>query len=157
MNEMNIEHINPFLVAAKSVLQNMCGVELTSGVPYVKSTEFSSTSVVICIGVTGQISGQVLLACHNDVACEIASKMCMMPITELDDLSLSALSELGNMIFGNAATVLSTKNIIVDITPPSIIQGDFTMESTFAKNVCIPFTFDGDKVIEVDVSLKEGE
>lgn len=33
----------------------------------------------------------------------------MMPITALDELSLSALSELGNMILGNAATVLSTR------------------------------------------------
>lgn len=155
MSEMNIEYINPFLVSASSVLQSMCGMQLTPGKPYVRDSKFDNNSVAICIGVTGQIGGQVLLAFHNEFACEIASKMCMMPIETLDEISLSALCELGNMILGNAATVLSTKNIIIDITPPTVIQGIFHMESTYAKNICIPLTYEGNKTIEVDISLKE--
>lgn len=153
--EMNIEHINPFLVATKSVLRDMCGVDLAVGTPYVKKEKFNEDTVVICLGVTGKIKGQVLLALNNSAACDIASRMCMMPITALDDLSLSALCELGNMVFGNAATVLSTKGIIIDITPPTVIQGNFSIANNFAQNVCIPFKFDGDKSIEVDVSVKE--
>lgn len=153
--EMNIEHINPFLIATKSVLHDMCGVDLAVGTPYVKKEKFNQDTVVICLGVTGKIKGQVLLALNNSAACDIASRMCMMPITALDDLSLSALCELGNMVFGNAATVLSTKGIIIDITPPTVIQGNFSIANNFAQNVCIPFKFDGDKFIEVDVSVKE--
>ena len=147
MEQMNIEHINPFLIATKSVLQGMCGIELNAGAPYVKNGQFNEESVVICLGVTGQIKGQVLLACTNSAACAIASKMCMMP--------LSALCELGNMVFGNAATVLSTKDIIIDITPPTVIKGNFFIDNLFAKNICIPFTFDDGQVIEVDISVKE--
>ena len=153
--DMNINHINPFLVATKSVLRDMCQIDLTAGTPYVKKEQFNDDSVVICLGVTGQIKGQVLLALSTVSACAIASKMCMMPITALDELSLSALCELGNMVFGNAATVLSTKGTIIDITPPTVIQGNFTIANNFAQNVCIPFKFDGDKTIEVDVSVKE--
>ena len=152
---MKSEHVNAFLVAATSVLQTMCSLKLTPGTPYVKNTAFEDDSVVICIGVTGQIRGQVLLAFKNEVACDIASKMCMMTISELDELSMSALSELGNMILGNAATVLSTHGVIVDITTPSIIQGTFTIENTRVKNVCVPTTYDGDKLIEIDISLEE--
>lgn len=155
MSEMNIEYINPFLVSASSVLQSMCGMQLAAGKPYVRESQFDEGSVVICIGVTGQIGGQVLLAFHNDIACEIASKMCMMPIEALDDISLSALCELGNMVLGNAATVLSTKNILIDITPPTVIQGNFHIDNSYAKNICIPLTYDGNKTIEVDISLKE--
>ena len=68
---------------------------------------------------------------------------------------MSALSELGNMILGNAATVLSTKGVVIDITPPTIIRGNFRMERLYAQNICIPMTFDGDRLIEVDVSVKE--
>lgn len=156
-DEMKIEYINPFLVAATSVLSTMCGTQIKSGKPYVKTTSFDNTSVVISLGVTGQVTGGVLIAFHNDVACDIASKMCMMPITALDELSLSALSELGNMILGNAATVLSTQNIIVDITPPSIIQGTFLIGGQFAKNICVPLYYDDNKLIEFDISLKEGK
>lgn len=155
MAQMNIEYINPFLVAASSVLQTACGIKLTAGKPYVKGTAFDGSSVVICIGITGQLGGQVLLACRKEVALDIASKMCMMPLADLDDLSLSALSELGNMVLGNAATVLSTKNIIIDITPPAIVQGTFKMESMYSQNICIPMTYDGDKLIEFDVSITD--
>ncbi len=156
-NEMNSEYINPFLVASTSVLQNMCGLQLSGGKPYVKTSAFEDGYVVICIGVTGQICGQVLIAFKKEVALDIASKMCMMPMEEHNELSLSALCELGNMVLGNAATVLSTKSIIVDITPPSVIQGNFRIESSYAKNICIPMTYDNDKIIELDVSLAEGE
>lgn len=155
--QMKIEYVNPFLVAATSVLSNMCGLQLTAGKPYVKTTSFDNNSIVISLGVTGQVTGQVLIAFQNNVACDIASKMCMMPIAELDELSLSALSELGNMILGNAATVLSTKGIIIDITPPSIIQGNFHIGGSFAQNICVPLTYEGDKTIEFDISLKEGK
>ena len=143
--QMKIEYINPFLVAGTSVLSDMCGLKLTAGKPYVKTTSFDSDYIVISLGVTGQIAGQV------------ASKMCMMPITALDELSLSALSELGNMILGNAATVLSTKGVFIDITPPSIIQGTFHIGSSFAQNICVPLIYDNDKMIEFDISLKEGK
>lgn len=157
MADMKIEYVNPFLVAATSVLSNTCGISLKAGKPYVKTTSFDNSSVVISLGVTGQVTGQVLIAFHNTVALDIASKMCMMPIAALDELSLSALSELGNMILGNAATVLSTKGIIIDITPPSIIQGNFLIAGSFAQNICVPLTYEDNKVIEFDISLKEGK
>lgn len=157
MAQMNSEYINPFLVAAASVMQTACGIKLTAGTPYVKTTSFDDSSIVICLGVTGQLGGQVLLAFHKDVALDIASKMCMMPVSELDELSKSALSELGNMVLGNAATVLSTKNVIIDITPPAIVQGNFSIERIYAQNICIPMTYDGDKLIEFDISITEGK
>lgn len=157
MAQMNIEYINPFLVAASSVVQTACGIKLTAGKPYVKTTSFDDTSIVICLGVTGQLGGQVLLALQKAVALDIASRMCMMPVSELDELSKSALSELGNMILGNAATVLSTKNVIIDITPPSIVQGNFSIERIYAQNICVPMTYDGDKLIEFDITITEGK
>lgn len=155
MADMNIEYINPFLMAATQVMKDVCQLKLEMGKPYVKPTEFEKDSIVVSIGITGQIRGQVLLSFNTEVACDLASKMCFMEITQLDDISISALSELGNMVLGNAATVLSTKGIIVDITPPTIIQGDFRLSSAYAKNICIPLSYGAGKIIEVDVSLKE--
>ena len=161
MADMNVEYINVFLLAATQVMKDVCQMHFTVGKPYVKATEFDRESIVVNIGVTGQVRGQVLMAMSNEVACDIASRMCMMPITELneiitklDELSLSALSELGNMVLGNAATVLSTKGKIVDITPPSIIQGNFKLSSTYAQNICVPLAYDENKILELDISLK---
>lgn len=155
MAGMNAEYINPFLMAATSVLQNMCMLNISVGKPYVKTTDFDKSSVVISIGITGDIKGQVLLVCDNSVACQIASKMVMMPVEQLDELTLSALSELGNMILGNAATVLSTKGIGIDITPPTIMHGEFIIENPNLKNLCVPLNFDGNSVIELNMFFKE--
>lgn len=155
MADMNVEYINVFLMAATQVMKDMCQLQLGVGKPYVKATEFDTDTIVVSIGVTGEVRGVVLLAFGVDVACDIASKMCFMPITQLDDLSISALSELGNMILGNAATVLSTKGIGIDITPPTIIQGDFKLSSAYAKNICIPLAYEEGKIIELDISLKK--
>lgn len=80
--------------------------------------------MVILIGVTGEMRGQVVLSIDEKKACEIASRMMMgMPVPELDDMAISAISELGNMIMGNAATVFSVRNIGIDITPPTVGRG----------------------------------
>ncbi|MEG1742019.1 MAG: chemotaxis protein CheX, partial [Acetivibrio sp.] len=95
MAGIKAEHINPFLMAATQVLKNVCFIDTTLGKPYLKDTKFTSNSFLIIIGVTGEMRGQVMIALSNQVACDIASKMCMMPVKQLDDFSTSALSELG--------------------------------------------------------------
>lgn len=153
MAGMKAEHINPFLVAASQVLKNMCFVDAAVGKPYLKDTKFTTDSFIIMIGVTGEMRGQVIMAFDSLVACDIASKMCMMPITQIDELSSSALSELGNMIMGNTATIFSTQGIGIDITPPTICSGDVEFSTGFAKNICVPLCYDGDKTIEINLAL----
>lgn len=155
MAEINVEIINPFLMAATSIMRDMCQLETKVGKPYVKTTEFDSDSVIIMIGITGEMRGQVIIAFSLDVACDIASKMIMMPICEMNELSMSAISELGNMILGNAATILSTKGIGIDITPPSLCRGTMSITTSYAKNICIPLYYDGEKCIELDIALKQ--
>ena len=151
----NVEYINPFLMAATSIIKDICQIELKVGKPYVKETEFASDSVIIMIGVTGEMRGSVMIALSYNKALEIASNMMMgMPVTELDEMSTSAISELGNMIMGNAATILSTKGIGIDITPPTLCRGNLTITQSYTKNICIPLSGD-DITIELDVAVKD--
>ena len=52
MAEINVDHINPFLMAASSIMRDACQMEIKIDKPYVKTTEFASDSVIIMIGVT---------------------------------------------------------------------------------------------------------
>lgn len=155
MAEVSVEYINPFLMAASSIMKNMCQTDMKIGKPYVKTTEFSGDSIIIMIGVTGEMRGQVVIGFSLDVACDIASKMIMMPITEMNELSMSAISELGNMIMGNAATILSTKGIGIDITPPTLCRGGISIMTSYAKNICIPLMYDDGKVVELDIAVRQ--
>lgn len=155
MADINVEYINPFLMAATSIMKNMCQLDVKVGKPYVKTTEFESDSVIIMIGITGEMRGQVVIGFSMEVACDIASRMIMMPVTEMNELSMSAISELGNMILGNAATILSTKGIGIDITPPTLCRGTMSMTTTYAKNICIPLMYDDSKSVELDIAIKQ--
>lgn len=150
---LNVEHINPFLTAAASVLRDF-GIETKMGKPVVKKAAFENDSLIIMIGVTGEMKGQVMIAFERETACEVASKMMMMPVTELNEMSTSAICELGNMILGNSATIFSTKGIGIDITPPTMCFGDVVFSTDYAANISIPLLFSDGKSIEINVSIK---
>ena len=61
MAEINVDHINPFLMAASTIMRDACQMKMKIGRPYVKTTEFQSDSVIIMIGVTGEMRGQVMI------------------------------------------------------------------------------------------------
>lgn len=107
------------------------------------------------IGITGEMKGQVLMAFSYANALNVASRMMMgMPVTELDDMATSAISELGNMIMGNAATIFSTKGIVIDITPPTVCQGSMTITQTYAQNICVPIQAGDGLSLELDIAIK---
>ena len=153
MAGISVDLINPFLMATTTIMKNICQTDMSIGKPYVKTIEFSEESVAIMIGITGQMKGQVLMAYEQ--ALQVASKMMMgMPVAELDSMATSAISELGNMIMGNAATIFSTKGIVIDITPPTVCRGAMTITQSYAQNICVPIQSDDGLSLELDIAIK---
>jgi chemotaxis protein CheX len=156
MATLSAEYINPFLSAATSVLKDVCQLEAKLGQLSLKDIKYDEDTLVIIIGVTGEMKGSVMISFDSKTACDIASKMMMgMPVDELNDMARSAISELGNMILGNAATVFAGKGIVIDITPPSLCFGNMSISTNYAKNICVPLLYDEGKTIEVNVSMKD--
>lgn len=154
MADISADFINPFLIAATKILKDMCMVDAKIGSPYLKTTKFDDDSLVIIIGVTGEMRGQVMIDFKNEVACDIVSKMIMMPVPQLDELAQSAICELGNMILGNTATVFSTRGVEIDITPPTLAKGNMRFTNNFTSNICVPLIYEDDKTIEINIAVK---
>ena len=154
MATLSVELINPFLATAKKILSEVCFVEVAIQKPNLKEAAFTSNHWVIIVGVTGQLHGHVLIAMTEKQACAIASKMCMTEIKAIDDFASSALSELGNMIMGNASTVFSSSGIGIDITPPTLSHGEVSFTSNYTKSLCVPMVFDGGG-IDLFLALKQ--
>lgn len=155
MAGLNVEYINPFLGAATKILKDTCQVDIKIGKPFLRNMEFTDDSLVIIIGVTGEMRGQVMLAFSNPVACDIAGKMMMMPpLPVMDEIGNSAICELGNMIMGNTATLFAAKGIGIDITPPTMCNGNVTFSTQFTKNICVPLTYEEGKTIEFNIAIK---
>jgi chemotaxis protein CheX len=153
---MNIEHINPFIEASQTVLQQIASIEAKLGKVSIKDSPYKSDNLIIIVGLTGNIRGQVIFSMNKEVALLIASKMMFgMPLTELDDMSKSAISELTNMILGNTATILFNKGIIVEITPPSLLMGD-NLQITLnkMKTISIPLIFNQGGILQIDISVE---
>lgn len=155
MAEINVQFINPFLMAASSIIKDTCQLQLKVGKPYIRTAKMEEDSIVIMIGVTGAMGGRVTLGMNVSVACQLASRMMMgMPVETLDDMALSAISELGNMIMGNAATILSSQGIGIDITPPTLCRGNLMITGAGEQNICIPLVSEEGYQMEMDVAVK---
>jgi chemotaxis protein CheX len=78
-----------------------------------------------------------------------------IPVTELDEMSKSAVSEMGNMIMGNATTFFANKNIGIDITPPSLLTAERIEMSSKVPSIVIPLELEGFGTITINVSAEE--
>jgi chemotaxis protein CheX len=150
------EYINSFLNASKDILAQMAGISSEMGKIYVKDSPFASQNVAIIIGLTGTIKGQVLINMSEPMALKIASNMMGgMPVAALDEIARSAISELGNMILGNAATLLYNLGVTMDITPPTLLVGEkISLSTAQIKTICIPLQTEMG-TFEIDIAVKE--
>ena len=154
MAAIKAEHLNPFLLSAKQVLQQVCNVDIQFG-PISKDDFFvSGEPLFIMLGITGEITGQVCVVMGTETAKDIASRMMMgMPVNALDDMAKSALSELGNMMMGNAATLLSNNSVLIDITPPTLLVGSAILSSPEMAVIKVPLLYQ-DYEIQLSFLLK---
>lgn len=151
---MNVEYINPFIEASQTVLKSIANMDSSLGKIYLKTSPNSSDTLAIAIGLMGDLKGQVVFSMNITVACKIASAMMMgMQVSELDEISKSAVTEAANMILGNAATILYRKGVKIDITPPALFMGDYMQISTHRmKTICVPLNIGSSEMIELGIA-----
>lgn len=149
---MKAEHVNPFIISVCKIMKDMCMLDLKIGKPSIIKGDYQGDTSIIKLGLVGNLTGEVILNIEHQTALEIVSKMMMTPVTDMDALGQSAISELGNMIAGNAATVFSNNDVIIDITPPSYYVGaEYTTD--VPELFSIPFTSDaGDLSVDIYVA-----
>ncbi len=148
MAAIRAEQINPFLMSTRQVMQQVCNIEVQFG--KIDKTDFKidGNPMLIMLGITGELCGQACFVLTVDIAKKIASRMMMgMPVESFDEMARSAISELGNMVMGNAATILSNSNVLIDITPPTIITGTTTIESPDSTMFKVPIIYGDYKVM----------
>lgn len=128
---MNEDYVNAFLTPAVHVWEKELAVKLTlSGAEQVAS-QYTTNELTALIGISGQLEGNVLYGFTQDSARSIASKMIGQEVIEMDEMALSAIGEIANMITGNAATLLANLGTECEITPPVIIEPSGSRFTTF--------------------------
>jgi len=151
---MRVEFVNPFVSAAYTVFEAVMGNRPERGQIAIRAATFTTQQVTIVAGVNGQVNGTALYGMSVITAQKIASSMIGAEVNGLDEMAWSALSELGNMITGNAATLLSQNGYNLDITPPSVIKGVDVEVSTRVPALVVPLSTAFGRV-EINVALEE--
>jgi len=152
---INVEYINPFIEASRTVIKAVANIDVSLGKIYLKTSPYTSENLVVIVGIMGSLQGQVIFSMDKFVSLKIASAMMMgMPVNELNEMSKSAIAESANMVLGNAATILYNKGVKIQITPPSLMMGDNILISTpKMKTLCVPLNLSSGGTIELDIAL----
>ena len=153
---MKVQYVSPFAEAAVSVFEMLVGLTPERGQLAARPQLFTTQQVNIVCGITGDVEGLVIYGMSMNSALRIAGKMIGMPVTQFDQLVASAISELGNMVTGNSASLLAAQGFNCDITPPTILRGTNVKISTVdIPALVIPLNLKELGGFEVNVSLQE--
>ena len=151
---MKIEFVDPFVRAAFLVLEQLLQEVPERGQLGMRSTTFTTQQVTVVHGITGQVEGSVLYGMSLATAEKVAGSMLGAAVAAFNDLASSAISEMGNMIAGNASTFLEQAGYMSDITPPSIIRGANMKVSTPTPALVVPVNTSAG-CLEINIALQE--
>lgn len=152
---MRVEYINPFVEASFNVLKEVLGEEVKRGELFLKSTSQSVLGVAAIVGLAGDVEGRVLFDMTRDTALAVASAMNGEELTEMDDLGKATITELANMITGQAVTKLHELGFKFDLTPPAIITGtNMEVSDSGVEALIVPVDLNEGK-IEINVAVRE--
>ena len=151
---MRVEFINPFVQAVTEVLESELGTAPERGSIGLQRSAYTSNEVTAVVAVAGEVAGMVMFAMTAKTAQGMVSKMLGQDFPEFDALAQSGIAEIGNVITGRAAVLLSEAGFPSDLAPPMLLIGKNTMISTLdVQRLVIPMETEFGS-IEVQVALK---
>lgn len=117
---MNQEIIEAFAEATSTVFRTMLGVEVSDGQPS-PCVDSVARGVSGIIGLTGCISGDVIICLQECFAMQATSALLGTPTTEINDDVSDAIGELTNMIVGSAKGKLEKYSLGLSL--PTVVLG----------------------------------
>jgi chemotaxis protein CheX len=152
---MDVKMINPFIEAISHIMPQLGFQSVTKGKLSVGDQFVESKGVTILVGLTDDARGNIAYNMTEETAKNIASTMMMgMPVNEMDEMAQSAISEMTNMITGNAATNFEKMGLRVDISPPSLVVGQkFKAKVSSNKYLVVELMIDSN-LVELNVGVE---
>ena len=151
---------------AITALSQMLQCKVDIQVPQVRLLEFSEVGEMIggeeqimagvFLGVKGDITGSMMFMVEEESARHLIAKMTMgmlPPGSEFEEMGLSAMKELGNIITGAYLNSLSTMtNLSISPTPPALTVD---MAGAILSVPAIQFGVYGDKILLIQSQFND--
>ncbi|HNW45778.1 MAG TPA: chemotaxis protein CheX [Thermotogota bacterium] len=151
---MDVRIINSILKSTVKIFTEAVNMKIEFEKPQIAKELAKGYDLVTLVGFNGSLSGNLVYAFDTQVALSVVQKMMGMPYNQLDELAMSAIGELANMISGNIATNMEQIGKPIDITPPSVILGKEIRVNVDGVILKIITKYE-DKTFEVDMVLRE--
>ncbi len=155
---MRAEYANIFIRSAVEVFQKEAGVHLTRKDLSKKDSPMPSLPVSIILGITGQIRGQVVYAMDQNFTYEVARAMLPNKLpAEVRRMANSAVSEIANMITGQASISLAGDSGKIDLTPPAVLMAsDLAMDFLDVPTIALSLISEIG-LLEINIALVDGK
>ncbi|WP_418789967.1 chemotaxis protein CheX [Phosphitispora sp. TUW77] len=152
---MKAEIINPFLVSAKEILEMETGLTGIRGKLSLASSKWTTQEITVIINIIGDVKGTFLIGTPIRTAINLVEIMLRDSIDSFNDIVISGIAELSNIIAGRALVNLEKIGYNSDITPPMLLYGQKANISTLKRRrIQIPLKTDIG-LIELSIALED--
>lgn len=158
---VDVNFVNPIVSAVVQVLGTMAQLELTRGTPFLKKATDSSAAIGDISGMIAMNSnrflGSMAICFEKSLALQVYAKMLGETPSDLNDDVKDAVSELTNVIFGNAKRDLNVAGHTIAPAIPTVVTGPKHEIRHAARGevICIPFSCPhGKLMVECMISPK---
>ncbi|MBA2173923.1 chemotaxis protein CheX [Halobacillus locisalis] len=142
----NSQSITEVLNGSLDSVHSILPFELTIDSPSRSNEPVKQNELGVLIGMTGDLTGRLLIDGSHTSFGFVGEKMFGMPLE--GDMLYSFTGELANMIAGHLSTKVSERSISIDITPPTVIQGESSIHG-FDLAFHVPVTLQDDHKLKL--------
>jgi chemotaxis protein CheX len=133
-------------------VRNILPISVSIESPSLFQEKSLKTSMAVLIGMTGDVKGRLVIEGNPQIFSSIGELMYGMHLE--GEMLESFTGELGNMIAGNLATNASQNQLVMDITPPTLIIGEIKL-SEFSKAIRVPISLSSTGKLGVILMLEK--
>ncbi|GGH76684.1 chemotaxis protein CheX [Pullulanibacillus pueri] len=144
-------YITDLLNASIKSIKNVISIENSISKPKRLDHTFHINYGVL-IGFVGEIRGKLMITGEMPVFSTIAEQLFGMPLE--GEMLKSFTGELGNMIAGGISTDIGNQGVAIDITAPTIIEGDSNL-SGFTKGIQIDVVFNSGQEFSLSLLIDQ--
>jgi len=115
---MKMELIQPFINAADAVLSQTFACAINVSDISMEQQAYTRRATASMVEITGDIEGRVIFDVDDAAAMKVASSLAGMELEHDPQLVRESVSELANMVIGNAVTSLNDQGFRFRVHPP---------------------------------------
>lgn len=123
---MRFDYVDPFVSTAMRVLAGALRTPVQRGDVSLTPDGRISGDVAIVVRILGDPEGNIILTMNTETALGACSALIGAECGSLTPLGMDALSELANMITGNAVSALNDLGFDFTVLPPLVIDNAST-------------------------------